>query len=240
MRIQDLIAAAAMAAVLAAQTPQKAPAKTGAFIRADQLAVFQFLADPPTAGSKQLAAEMQELHRLQDTRTPAQITAAQADDAEEDIFIFRTVLGDKFSRDTLPLTAKLSDDLHNDEGVIVNPAKTFFHRPRPYNADATLKPVCKVKTDPSDYAYPSGHSTTGYLEALALTMIAPEKRAAILERADDYAHNRLVCGVHYPSDPLASKQVALAMMGVMLMNPKFQEELAKAKTETRARLGFGF
>lgn len=68
-------------------------------------------------------------------------------------------------------------------------------------------------------------------------MIVPEKREAILARADDYAHNRLVCGEHYPSDPVASKQVALAMMGVMLGNARFQEELAAARRETRARLG---
>jgi len=149
MRIQGLIAAAAIAAALAAQTPEKAPAKTGGFIHAEQLAVSQFLADPPADGSKQLAAEMAELHRLQDTRTPAQITAAQADDAEKDIFIYRTVLGDKFSRDALPLTAKLSDDLHNNEGVIVNPAKTFFHRPRPYKRGRHVETLVQGEDGPS-------------------------------------------------------------------------------------------
>ena len=42
---------------------------------------------------------------------------------------------------------------------------------------------------------------TGYLEAMILAEIVPEQREAIFfVRADDYAHNRWVCGAHYPSD----------------------------------------
>jgi acid phosphatase (class A) len=88
-----------------------------------------------------------------------------------------------------------------------------------------------------DYAYPSGHGTTGYLEGLVLTLIIPEKRDAILARADDYAHSRLVCGVHYPSDVVASKYVAYATMGIMMNNPQFKRELAAAKSEVRSVLG---
>jgi acid phosphatase (class A) len=135
------------------------------------------------------------------------------------------------------LTAALSDHLHSGEGVIVGPAKKFFHPPRPYHFDATIKPVCKLTSNTADYAYPSGHSTTGYLEALALIMIAPEKRDGILARADDYAHSRLVCGVHYPADLIASKSVAYAMIGIMMNDARFKNELEAAKVETRRALG---
>jgi hypothetical protein len=37
-------------------------------------------------------------------------------------------------------------------------------------------------------------------DGLVLTLIVPEKRDAILARADDDAHNRLICGVHYHQD----------------------------------------
>jgi membrane-associated phospholipid phosphatase len=88
-----------------------------------------------------------------------------------------------------------------------------------------------------DYGYPSGHATTGYLEALALVQMVPEKRDAILARADDYAHSRVVCGVHYPSDTAAGKLVAYSMMGIMMINPQFRKELEAAKAETRKALG---
>ena len=135
------------------------------------------------------------------------------------------------------MTALLSDHVHNDEGIILNPAKTFFQRPRPYHSDETIKPACKVKEDRTDDAYPSGHGTTGYLEGLVLTLIVPERRDAILARADDYAHNRLICGVHYPSDIVASKQVAYAAIGIIMNHPQFKKELAAARAETRAALG---
>ena len=35
---------------------------------------------------------------------------------------------------------------------------------------------------------------------MVLAMMLPEKRDAILARADDYAYSRLICGVHYPTD----------------------------------------
>jgi acid phosphatase (class A) len=207
------------------------------FISPDELQVDLILAGPPSADSKQTASDLAELHRLQDARTPAQIERAQADDAEEDIFIFKNVLGDKFTRDSLPLTALLSGHILGDEGSIVNPAKDLFRRQRPYRADATLKPVCKVNASMTDYSYPSGRALSGYLEAFAAALLVPEKRDAILARADDYAHNRLICGVHYPSDVTASKQTAYAMIGIMMNKPQFKKELAAAKAETRKALG---
>ena len=52
----------------------------------------------------------------------------------------------------------------------------------------------------TDYSHPGGHATTGYLEALTPMMLFPKKRGAILAPADDFAHSRAVCGVHYPSE----------------------------------------
>jgi acid phosphatase (class A) len=75
------------------------------------------------------------------------------------------------------------------------------------------------------------------LEALVLIMMVPENRDAILTRADDYAHSRVVCGVHYPTDVEASKSVAYAMIGIIMNNSQFKEELQAARAETRRTLG---
>jgi acid phosphatase (class A) len=207
------------------------------FISPEQLDAASILPNPPADHSPAAAAELAEVHRLQDTRTSADIAHAKADDAEEDMFIFKDILGDKFTPAALPQTALLSTHLHSDEGVIVGPAKSFFHKLRPFNFDASVKPVCKVNSNAADYGYPSGHAATGYLEALALIQMVPEKRDAILARADDYAHSRVVCGVHYPADGAASKSVAYAMMGIMMNNPRFRQELEAARAETRRALG---
>ena len=228
MKLGLLITFAAVS--LSAQSARKA-----VFISPDELDIAAILPDPPANDSAEMKRELVELHRLQDTRSAGETARAKADDAEEDIFVFRNVLGEGFSAQNLPATALLSMHLHNDEGQISNPAKNQFKRARPYQFDAGVKPVCAIKTTPD--SYPSGHSTTGYLEAFALAMMVPEKRELILARADDYAHNRLVCGVHYASDTVASKAVAYAMFAIIMQKPQFKQEFDAAQQETRRALG---
>jgi acid phosphatase (class A) len=105
----------------------------------------------------------------------------------------------------------------------------------PYQADSTLHPVCALTEAPN--SYPSGHALTGYLEGFTLAELVPAKRTEILARADDYAHKRLVCGVHYPSDIEASRRVGYVVFGYMMATPQFQRDLAAARAEMQAKLG---
>jgi len=193
------------------------------------------IANPPAVDSPAIKAELAELHRIEATRTPAQIAAAKADEDEEDMFAYKSVLGAAFNPDALPITAELGVHVKNEQSVAGGALKAIFARPRPYQTDKTLHPVCALTAAAN--SYPSGHALTGFLEGLTLAEIVPEKRVEILARADDYAHNRLVCGVHYPSDTEASRRVAYAVFGYMMATPKFQHDLAAAKAETRAKLG---
>src|ERR1039458_2720537 len=153
---------------------------------------------PPAVDSAANKAELAELHRIEQARPPEQVAAAKRDEDDKDMFAFKTVLGTDFNPEALPLTAALGEHVKNEQSVAGAQLKADFPRVRPYNEDKTLHPVCAV-TDAVN-SYPSGHALTGYLEAFTLVEMAPEKRGAILERADEYAHNRLVCGGQYPSD----------------------------------------
>ena len=205
------------------------------FIHPDRLPLVTIIPAPPAADSEEANAELAELRRIQDARTPEQVKAAQADEAEQDIFTYRTVLGAGFNAQALPLTAALSAHVHGDEPVASDELKKLFARPRPYQVDSMIHPVCKLTAQHN--SYPSGHALSGYLLAFTAVEMVPEKRAEILQRADDYAHNRLVCGVHMSSDLEASRRIAYAMFGSMLQEPRFQQELAAARTETRHALG---
>jgi acid phosphatase (class A) len=191
------------------------------------------LAPPPARDSATAAAELTELHRIEAARTPLQIT--QADDQEEDIFVFKTVLGPGFTAEALPITASLSAHVRKDESAASSPLKTIYRRPRPYQVDSTLHPVCPLNPQPT--SYPSGHSLSGYLLAFTLVQLVPEKRQAIFDRADEYVHNRLICGVHYASDTEASRRVAYAIFGSLVASPNFQRDLVAAREETRRKLG---
>jgi acid phosphatase (class A) len=207
----------------------------GYYLTSQSLAIASIVPSPPEQDSEATKDELAALHRIQTKRTPEQVKAARADDVEEDIFVFRGVVGDAFRGDRLPLTTALSKHVHSDESFISLPLKSRFQRPRPYQWDKSMNAVCKLSEAPN--SYPSGHAISGYLEAFTLIAMFPEKSKAIMARADEYAHNRLVCGVHYPSDLAASRLVASAAFGYMLANPKFETDLAAAKSEIHHQLG---
>jgi acid phosphatase (class A) len=208
-----------------------------AYVPAAHIHAESILPAPAAADTDTTRAELAELHRIEATRTPALAARAQADEQDETLFVFRDVLGDGFTAARLPQTAVLADHVKRQEAVAGSPTKTAFQRVRPYNLDTTLHPVCKTKT--KNDSYPSGHALAGYLAALTLVDLVPEKRDAILQRADEYAHNRLVCGVHYPTDIEASKLLAYATHAAMLDTPAYQQEEAAARIEVRKLLGLG-
>ena len=222
-------------AFLAALTSGSALARDASFVPAEQIHASQILPQPPAANSETTQAELLELHRIESVRTPEQVQSARADDKNESIFIFQAQMGPVFNAAALSLTTAFSARVKNDEGINSTPAKEVFERVRPYNLDKTLHPVCTTKT--KNDSYPSGHTTTGYLMALTLIDMVPEKRDVILARADDYARNRLVCGVHYPSDLQASKLLAYSIHAVMANHPQYRQELAAARVELRQALG---
>lgn len=217
----------------ATKTQPKA-ARTSRFLDPSALDLNLFIGAPPTQDSPVTHSELRELHAIEQSRTSTQIAAAQADDAEQDIFIYRTLFGASFMPQNLPVLAALSADVHNVEGIASTPLKTVYSRPRPYQADKTLHPVCKLTEVPN--SYPSGHTLSGYLEGFTLAELLPAHKDEILARTDDYAHNRLVCGVHYASDLVASRQLAAIVFGSMMSNPVFRQRLDAAREELHAKL----
>jgi acid phosphatase (class A) len=236
--VMKRLAALTLALALSIAHGQSAPAAPPpvpgpVFAQIPASSLVALLPPPPPQTSSDVQEELKLLRRLQKS-DPKQIAAAMADARELDIFVFRTVLGDKFSADALPLTAALSKQIHLDSDYWNASLKNIYRRPRPYRYDPTVKAICSMD---HAYSYPSGHAMTGYLEAMMLAEMIPEQREAIFARADDYAHSRWICGAHYPSDTRMAHQIAATLFGVMLANPAFEEKLAAARIETRSHLG---
>jgi acid phosphatase (class A) len=232
-----LVAVGAQAQTMKPVKPANAPPRVAYYIDATVLDLADLIPNPPAVDSAANKAELAELHRIEAARTPDQVAAAKADEDDEDLFLYRSVLGAGFNPDALPITAELGEHVNNEQSIAGGALKPVFQRVRPYKTDPTLHPVCAL-TELAN-SYPSGHALTGYLEGLTLAEIVPEKRTEILARADEFAHNRLVCGVHYPSDVEASRRVAYIVFGYMMATPRFQRDLAAAKAEMHAKLGTG-
>ncbi|MDE2182594.1 MAG: phosphatase PAP2 family protein [Alphaproteobacteria bacterium] len=200
-----------------------------AFLAPSDYRAEELLPAPPADGSPAAKAEMDELHRIEATRTPDQFAKALADDRDEDITAFYGVMGRGFDLKQLPKTARLFADVKAEEKAAAKLAKNTFRRKRPWIVDPALK-TCASDDAPLS-SYPSGHSTMGYAMATVLAALAPEKAPAIMARARQFAENRLVCSMHFRSD-IAAGQVLGTVVAVELMHkPAFMTEFEAARAE---------
>jgi acid phosphatase (class A) len=230
--MKNLLRASALIALLVSGAVFAKEGETP-FLPPDAVDLAAILPPPPAQDGPVTKAEIADIHRAASTASPAEKEQATAD-AKEEVFLVADVMGPNFTPDRLPLSARFFAAVGDTEGEFVGPAKKTFGRPRPPLADPTIATCEPLK--PSG-AYPSGHSTFGYLQAIVLAQMVPEKRAAIFQRAAAFGEHRVVCGVHYPSDVEAGKLSAFAISTALLKNGAFQAQFAPAKAELRKALG---
>jgi acid phosphatase (class A) len=232
-----LLCGALAASVFGQSTPAPKPPRTPIFISPDLANDVALITPPPALDSPKMSKDVAEIYAIHRTANAQEFAKAKFDNDHEDIFAIASVLGDKMKKENMPATEALWADLNNDEGIVVSAAKKYFQQPRPYDLDANIKSICGSKPGGPKNSYPSGHGTTGYLSAAVLSMMVPEKAAILHARADEYGHNRVVCGDHYAADIPASKEAAGMILGNMLGSAKFQQEFAAAKLEVSKALG---
>jgi acid phosphatase (class A) len=212
--------------------PPDAPKdKKPVYVTVEQINVDGILPPPVADGSDRQKAELAELHHIQDTRTPAELQQAIADDKQEDIFIFASVFGSGFEASRFPQTAELGKQIRNDMSAVESYAKGHFARLRPWAIDPSIKGCPIAPNKPPNTSYPSGHASSGFALAVVLAAILPDRAADLLARARDYAEHRLVCGVHYRSDIVASEVLATVTVREMMHNEKFLALMTSARAE---------
>jgi acid phosphatase (class A) len=191
------------------------------------------LAPPPAPGSAEQAADVAAVLAVQKTRSTAQAERSLAN-AGGGTFGFAAVLGPGFAAERLPKVAALFDRIRGDASASLGAAKDFWNRKRPYEVSTAVEPVGEK---PADSSYPSGASTAGYLAAIILANMVPEKSAALYARGRELGDDRVVVGVHFPTDVEAGRLAATALAAALMENAVFQTELAAAKAELRQALG---
>lgn len=226
----SLLFAAGIAGAQDKPTPK--PPAVSKFLSPSELDPAIFLPPPASDGTPETLAELAELHRIENERTPERFARAKHDDELEDVRAIADVLGPAFDLGRFPATAQLFADLRNEDSVAAKRAKAFFRRTRPWHADPSLNP-CN-KSDAVKSAYPSGHSTMGYASAEVLANLMPGNAQIILARATDYAASRLVCGAHYRSDLEGGHVLATALVAELMAKPAFRTELEAARAELTA------
>jgi acid phosphatase (class A) len=203
------------------------------YINASSVDLSHLLAPPPTPDSAAGKADLQAVRDAQRNWIPAIVASALAD-AQLSVFRFADVIGPGFKPENLPFTSKFFERVSSDQAQAVRVAKAYFNRPRPFAIDAEIKPVEHLAANAS---YPSGHATFAYVDAIILADMLPEKATAIFARADAYAHNRVIEGVHYPTDLEAGRISAAVIDNVLLHDAHFMADYEKARAEVRHALG---
>lgn len=197
------------------------------YIHPDEVDFTSFLAAPPADGSTEQQSEIATLLDWQNKRTPQEIARCQAE-APADAFYFANILGDWFDRKSLPVTAALIDQASADANRISAMAKNHWNRTRPFRADERIHPCLKLESSAS---YPSGHAMRGILWTTLLAEMFPEHKDELLAAGKQYGTDRILGGVHYPSDVKAGQELGAAIAKKLLASPQFKRDLERAKAE---------
>jgi acid phosphatase (class A) len=202
------------------------------FVATDTFDFAEIMPAPPAPGSLAHQADIEAVLQVQAWRTPKQVAWAKRIKAG-DLFDYADVLGKWFTEENLPLTAALLERVDADLTDGIYASKRYFARPRPYIADTRVQPcVRRLGTE----SYPSGHTLSFYVEAGVLAEIFPDKRAALFEFAQKMAWGRVIAGVHYPTDLVAGRVFAEAIMEELKKSPAFQAALGTSRAEILAMM----
>ncbi len=189
---------------------------------------------PPANDSAQTRRELDELLQLQHDRTPKDVEYARAN-IPIGLQQFAAVLGHEAEMTkSMPASVKsLFEAVRKDESALLSAAKKHFDRPRPIALDSRIEPVLEPIVNS---AYPSGHATWVFMTAVLLADLVPERRAEIWARAEDFARQRVVGGVHYSSDIDAGRIAGAVVAAYLLESPRYRADAATAGADLRSLL----
>src|SRR3984957_14900030 len=217
--------------VLAMVGPASAAEAT--YVTPDRFDLTKLLAPAPAPDSEQQKRDLAAVLAVQKARTPAQSERALAD-ATAGTFGFADVLGPNFNAERVPAVAAFFDKGRGDAVVAFQAGKDVWNRPRPFVVSTDVDPV---GDRPNGSSYPSGASTVGYLTAIVLANMVPEKSTALFARGREFGDDRVILGVHFPSDVEAGRLAATALAAGLPQDPAFTKEFAAATSELRKALG---
>ncbi|MGN6368272.1 MAG: acid phosphatase [Phycisphaerae bacterium] len=217
--------------LLASAAAADAPATGVSYLRADSVDWKTILPPPAAEDSAEARAELDMVVAVQKRVSEAGIEAAKSQIKHMNVNTFADILGPWFRETELPKTEALFAEIEKEsKKLVTGPAKKFYKRVRP--ADADKRVIGHEKED--EFSYPSGHSTRATMYAYVLGSLFPEQQKKLIERAREIGFNRIIVGAHYESDIVAGRIVGKAIAQKLLANPTFQGALAECKAEMAA------
>lgn len=180
--------------------------------------------DFPATGSTGHKKDFEELHLWQDKRTQEECHAAYGQ-RHAKIQEFYPEYNNFFDS----LGKEDWNFLHGtvyEASAVIGHLKDHYSRPRPFNADSSLEP-CEGIGRLEDYSYPSGHAALAGLYEGIMIAIDPDNADKIKEYAWQACVNRVIAGVHHPSDIMAGYALGQNIFNEFAKNKDFAGMLEK-------------
>lgn len=182
----------------------------------------------PAPGSRADLEDFETVFAWQQYRTAEQCAAARAEMSHNFQVFFGAI--DPFYDDQAPAVKGFFKNLEKDSTAAHRYFKEIYRRDRPFVRDERVKP-CLPRV--AGYAYPSGHSTMARLFALVLADLVPSRADEFMARADEAALNRVIGGVHHPTDLEAGKALADALYRELRALPSFNSDMNALRRHLR-------
>ncbi|MGD0656866.1 MAG: phosphatase PAP2 family protein [Syntrophorhabdales bacterium] len=198
----------------------------------------EVLPPPPEPGSAAQALDEEMSRRaLAQRNTPRWMLAIEDADLRfpKAVETFSCALDASVTEEDAPHLYLLMRRTSYDASLATGAAKSYYHRIRPFVANK--EPMCTPDQEESlmeSGSYPSGHTTLGWMWALILAEIAPERIDAILSRGLAFGESRVVCNVHWESDVVAGRILGAGVVARLHADASFREDLEAAKAEFAA------
>jgi len=138
-------------------------------------------------------------------------------------------LGVQLSDEGTPALRRLLARTSEEMGALSNPAQRHFARTRPFGDDPAQS--CDTNAANLGASYPSGQASTGWLWALALTDVRPERKSELLGFGMQAGDIRVSCRAHWLSDVNAGRSLAAALHQRLSALPAYKADVLEARRE---------
>lgn len=226
LKMSSLLIIASLSFLGCAQKPASQVAVAKSYMRSDLYSEFKTqIPDFPKKGSKEQLADEAELRKVQKSRTDADCKRAES----EVVVTLQSFYGLPYGSLTeaqVKTLEPLFDQIRQEGGPYIGQTKKGYNRLRPYEYVKGLTPC--VHKEPS-LAYPSGHATLGELYGLVLADLMPQHKDVIIKRAEQIAQDRVLAGVHHPTDIQSGKKLGQLIYNELKKSPAYHEDIEKYK-----------
>ena len=202
--------------------------------------VTLWLPGPPDSTSTHFAYDM---HRYQwwktqraDTERAEEAIKDSVETTPEFLARFTEAFGMELSEENTPEIYTLINRALKTSNVVIDPAKAHWFRTRPFVVfnQHTLTPISEPRLSKNG-SYPSGHTNHGWVAAMLLTEINPERANEIFQRGYEMGNSRLIVGMHWQSDVDDARLVSAMACALMHSDQEFLDQMEKAKEEFKKK-----